>query len=385
MDSIDTASADIDRLRRTQFPVSERYIYLNHAAVAPVSTAVRRAMNRIVRDVEEHGIAHIDDWRQLYAGARRSAGRLIGAAPEHVAFLKNTTDGLIAVALGVDWRRGDSVVLAEGEFPANVYPWLNLAERGVRVVRVPRRDGRLHVEDYATAIDASTRVLTVSSVQFTTGFRSDLKALGELCRQHDILFVVDGIQSVGALRMDVRDLGVDCLAADGHKWLMGPEGCALFYVSSRALRRLRVAGLGWASVASAADFFDYDTTLHDDARRFETGTQNTAGIAGLRAAMDLFLDLGMERVEQRVLALSQRLADGLTERGYAVHSSRAPGEASGIVTFAGIEQTSAQIAAALQAATVQLTERGGTVRLAPHVYNTDEEIDRALAALPDRP
>ena len=370
---------DTETLRRTQFPVTRQWVYLNHAAVAPVSTAVQRAMASIVRDVAQNGIAHIAEWNELYAAARRSVARLVGARPEDIAFLKNTTDGLITTALGIDWRAGDSVVLAEGEFPANIYPWTNLEAHGVTVRRVPPRRGRLHVEDYAAAVDEGTRILTVSSVGFFTGQRADLAALGRLCRERDLLFVVDGIQSVGALRLDVADLGIDCLAADGHKWLMGPEGCALFYTSARARERLRVAGLGWASVRSAYDFLDDDPTLRDDARRFETGTQNTAGIAGLKAAVDLLLDIGMDTVESRILALSRRLGEGLREGGYELLAE--PGE-SGIVAFRSAAHPSGDLARRLQARRVQLTDRGGTVRLAPHVYNTEAEIDAVLEALP---
>ena len=373
---------DIEQLRRSQFPITERYIYLNHAAVAPVSVAVCEAMETIVRGAASHGIANLDRWRELYGSARRSAARLVGAHENQIAFLKNTTDGLIATALRVDWQPGDTVVIAEGEFPANVYPWLNLANLGVSIHWVREVRGTLNVEDFAAAIDSKTRVLSVSSVEFFTGFRNDLSALGALCRDRDVLFVVDGIQSVGALQIDVEALGIDCLAADGHKWLMGPEGCALFYTSARAQERLRVAALGWASVRTAYDFLDYDTELQDDARRFETGTQNTAGIAGLKAAIDLLLEIGMDTVEKRILALARRLAEGIEARGYEVLGSREPCEGSGIVTFRSNCINSAGISQALAAASVQLTDRGGTVRLSPHVYNTEAEIDSCLGALP---
>ena len=219
-------------------------------------------------------------------------------------------------------------------------------------------------------------------MELFTGFRNDLAALGQLCRERDVLFVVDGIQSVGALKIDVEALGIDYLAADGHKWLMGPEGCALFYTSSRALAQLRVAGLGWASVSTSKDFLDYDTRLHEDARRFETGTQNTAGIAGLKAAIDLLLEIGMDTVEERILGLARRLAEGVASRGYEVLGSRRPHEVSGMVAFRADTLSSADIAQALTAASVQLTERAGTIRLSPHLYNTESEIDIVLQALP---
>ena len=372
---------DLQQLRR-QFPVTDHWTYLNHAAVAPISLPVQRAMERHLRDVAEHGLAHITDWHALYVDARRSVGRLIGARSDEIAFLKNTTDGLIAVALGVQWRPGDSVVVAEREFPANVYPWLWLADKGVTIRKVPERDGRLLVEDFADAIDSHTRVLTVSSVEFFSGFRNDLAALGRLCREREILFVVDGIQSVGALQIDVEKLGIDCLAADAHKWLMGPEGCAIFFCSGRAMRYVQPAAIGWASVQTSCDFLDYDTTLHQDARRFETGTQNTVGIAGMKAAVDLLLELGMDTVEARILSLTDRLVQGLTSAGYEVLSSRQTAEKSGIVTCRRREEeSSTQIAARLHGARVMITDRGGWLRLSPHVYNTEEEIDQTLALM----
>ena len=367
---------------RAHFPITDHWIYLNHAAVAPISRPVQRAMERHLSDVADHGLAHIEAWHTNYAQTRRSAAKLLGAHSDEVAFLKNTTDGLIAVALGVSWRPGDTVVVAEREFPANVYPWLSLADRGVTIRTVPERNGRLRVEDFAAAIDSSTRVLSVSSVEFFTGFRNDLAALGQQCRDHDILFVVDGIQSVGALQLDVQALGIDCLAADAHKWLMGPEGCALFYCSRRALRHVKPAAMGWASVASSHDFLGYDTALHEDARRFETGTQNTVGIVGTKAAIDLLLEIGMEQVEERILALTQQLADGLVRNGFELLSSRAAGEASGIITCKPPQdQSSELVAQRLLEARIHTTDRGGWLRLSPHVYNTPEEMDQTLSVM----
>ncbi len=364
---------------RSRFPVTQKWVYLNHAAVAPISTDVRRAMDHHLDDVAANGLAHIAQWHQMYAATRSKVGQLIGAHSDEIAFLKNTTDGLIAVALGLDWQSGDNVVIAEREFPANVYPWLGLSDQGVSIHTVPERDGRLCIDDFAAAIDHRTRVLSVSSVEFFSGFRNDLEALGQLCRQQEVLFVVDGIQSVGALRIDVAKLGIDCLAADAHKWMMGPEGCALFFCSRRAMHHVQPAAIGWASVHSAHDFLDYDTTLQVDARRFETGTQNTVGIVGMGACVDLLLNVGMEVVEQRILDLTQQLVDGLCAGGYEVLSSRRSGEASGIVTCRKQDGTSTtEIFNCLYEAGIIITDRGGWLRLSPHVYNTEEEISQTL-------
>jgi selenocysteine lyase/cysteine desulfurase len=372
---------DLDAVRR-QMPVTRQWIYLNHAAVAPVSGPAARAMRRLIRDAELNGIVHYDHWNRLYAQARRSVAALIGAQADEVAFLKNTSDGLIAVANGVRWSVGDNVVLSARDFPANVYPWLNLRSRGVEVRLVPERDGRLPVGDFAAAVDARTRVLSASSVSFLTGFRQDLGALGQLCRSRGSLFVVDAIQSLGAFPLQVAELGIDCLAADGHKWLMGPEGCALFYCGRQALERLEVASLGWASVASAYDFLSYDTALQPDARRFETGTHTTAGIAGLKAAVEFLSAQGIPAIAARILELTDQLCAGLERKGYTVHSPRGEHERSGIVSCSGRTRSAVDLDRLLRGRRIVGSVRGDWLRLSPHFYNTAEEIEQVLSALP---
>jgi selenocysteine lyase/cysteine desulfurase len=372
---------DLQAIRR-QLPVTRQWIYLNHAAVAPLCRPAAEGMRRLVRDAEENGTANYEAWNQLYADARQSVAALIDSHPDEIAFLKNTTDGLIAVASGTAWSGGDNVVLAEREFPANVYPWLNLQSRGVEVRWVPERDGRLSVDDFAAAVDGRTRVVSVSSVEFLSGFRNDLAGLSALCRERDVLFVVDAIQSLGALPLQVAELGIDCLAADGHKWLMGPEGCALLYCSRRVLDRLGVTSLGWASVASAHDFLDYGLALQPDARRFETGTQNTVGIAGLKGAVDFLLAQGISAVGERILALTDQLCAGLERHGYVLLSSRREGEKSGIVSFSSPRHAAVQLCRSLRERRIIGSVRGDWLRLSPHFYNTAEEIDQVLQVLP---
>lgn len=371
---------DLEDIRR-ELPVTKDWIYLNHAAVAPLCRPAAKAMRRLVRDAEENGMVNYDQWNQLYARARRSIATLIGSRSDEIAFFKNTSDGIIAVANGVGWRPGDNVVLANREFPANVYPWLNLQDRGVEIRWVEEKDGRLSVDDFAAAMDQRTRVLTVSSVEFFSGFRNDLSALSELCHQRDVLFVVDAIQSLGALNLDVDALGIDVLAADGHKWLLAPEGCALFFCSRRTLPRLKVSGLGWSGVETAYDFLNYDTTLYPDARRFETGTQNTVGIAGLKGAIDFLLEQGIPAIEQRIIALSDQICEGLRAGGYDILSSRTAEEKSGIVTFSHPQHSAEELYQRLRQQRIITAVRGGRLRFSPHFYNTADEIDQALEVL----
>jgi cysteine desulfurase / selenocysteine lyase len=373
---------NLDELR-SEFPVTQEWIYLNHAAVAPLCRPAAKAMRRIVRDVEHGGIAHISEWSSLYAKTRRSAANLLGCRADEIALLKNTTEGIITVANGIRWRRGDNAILAAGQFPANVYPWLNLESQGVEIRQVPcREDGQYHPEDFAAAMDTNTRVLSLSSVDFFSGSRCDLPTLGALCRSHDVFFFVDAIQSLGAFPIDVKEAGIDFVAADAHKWLVGPEGAAIFYCDRRALNKLEVRSLGWSSVASAYEFHNYERELHPDARRFECGTLNTAGIAAIKASIDFLLDVGIEAISQRITDNCRYLSDSLRTKGYRIIGPSDEKHRAGIVTVNHPDHACEPLAQHLQDHRVLTTVRGGHLRFSPHFYNTFEELDLALALLP---
>lgn len=366
---------------RAEFPVTQRWIYLNHAAVSPLCRPAAQAMRRSLRDVEENGMAYSEHWSDLYKRARRLSAQLIGAHPSEIALLKNTSEGLITAAQGIRWHRGDQVLLAKGEFPSNVYPWLSLESQGVDVVWIEEREGRLWPEDFIRATTSQTRVLSISSVEFFSGQRNDIEMLGAFCKERDILFVVDAIQSLGAFPMDVASSHIDLLCADAHKWLLGPEGSALFYCSRKAMRTIQPTGLGWASVESAFDFLNYDMSLQPDARRYENGTLNTAGIAGMTGAIDFLLSQNIHAISQRILCLTHKLREGLIERGYIVRNSPLSEDQSGIVTFRHPQISALQIVDKLRSRDIISSERGDHIRLSPHFYNTEEEIDLTLDAL----
>ncbi len=369
---------------RGLFPVTERWTYLDHAAVSPISRPVHEAMERHLRDVLTEGATNSGRWDHMIARARRSASRLLGCRPGEVAFLKNTSEGINLVARGLDWRPGDNVVSAEGEFPANIYPWMALAEQGVELRLVPEREGRIRFRDVRDRMDSRTRVLALSFVEFLSGFRHDVPRLGELCRKRGVLFSLDAIQGLGALRLAVTEAGVDFASADGHKWLLGPEGIALFYCRHKRLELLKTASVGWASVQNASDYLPYDLTLRPEAARFERGTTNTVGIVGMGAATDLLLSLGVDRVERRIKGLTDRLCRGLERLGAEMLSSRRRGEWSGIVTFRLKEARQGKVAEGLLKRGIVLSHRLGWLRVSPHCYNTDEDIDRLLGQLRGR-
>lgn len=369
---------------RNQFPVTETYIYMNHAGVAPLSRRVREAMAGFIEDATVNGAVNAEEWAETAEVCRSAAAQLINAEPTEIAFMKNTTQGILIAANGIDWQEGDNVVTTAVEFPANVYPWWRLKERyGVQTRMVPERDGRISIEDIAAAIDTRTRALTISHVEFASGFRNDIQVLGELCREHNIWFIVDAIQSLGAIEVDVKSCNVDILAADGHKWLLAPEGAAIFYCADEKREQLINTNIGWASVVNPRDFLDYDLTQKPDATRFEEGSYNSVGLYGLNAAIGLLLDIGIPTIETHILELTAGLIAGLETKGYRVITPKKDLERAGIVIFESAQHTPAEIYEMLHAENIITAERGSGVRVSPHFYNTTSEVERLLEVLPD--
>ena len=368
----------------SEFPVTETYIYMNHAGVAPLSRRVREAMAGFIEDATVNGAVNAEDWAETAEVCRGAAAQLINADTTEIAFMKNTTQGILIAANGIDWQAGDNVVTTAVEFPANVYPWWSLKERyGVETRMVPERDGCIYIENIASAIDTRTRALTISHVEFASGFRNDIQALGELCREHEIWFIVDAIQSLGAIEVDVKSCNVDILAADGHKWLLAPEGAAIFYCADERREQLINTNIGWASVINPRDFLDYDLTQKPDATRFEEGSYNSVGVYGLKASIDLLLDIGIPAIETRILELTAGLIVGLEAKGYRVITPKEDSERAGIVIFESEQYTPAEIYEMLYAENIITAERGSGVRVSPHFYNTASEVERLLEVLPD--
>ena len=369
---------------RTEFPVTHNYVYMNHAGVAPISRPVRDAMIDFVNDATDNGAVNVESWIETAEKCRNVAAKLINADAYEIAFMKNTTQGILIAANGIDWSPGDNVVTTAVEFPANVYPWWSLKERyGVETRMVPELDGRIHLNDIAESIDERTRAVTISHVEFASGFRNDIKAIGEICRERDIWFVVDAIQSVGVIEVDVQSCHIDILAADGHKWLLAPEGAAIFYCTKEKLDRLINTNIGWASVINPREFLDYNLTLKPDATRFEEGSYNSIGLYGLHAAINLLLEVGISTIEKRVLELTSELISGLEDKGYYVTTPKDDYERAGIVIFETNRHTPTEIVELLQDNNIITAERGTGVRVSPHFYNTKSEIKQLLEILPD--
>ncbi len=366
---------------RSHFPVASHWAFLDHAAVAPLPDVAVAALRDYGDSLAANGIAAVREWVHRLRDVRDLGRRLINApGADDVFFVPSTTHGIAVVAEGFPWQPGDNVVLPADEYPANQYAWLNLAARGVEARRVPTRAGRVLVDDLRAAMDARTRVLAVSAVQFATGFRADLDTLGELCRGRGVFFFVDAIQALGAFPIDVERTPIDALAADGHKWMLGPEGAGIGYVRREWVDRLHPIGVGAFSVTRPLEFSTIDFTLKPHAGRWEGGAQNVPGLTALGASLDLLLNAGILELERRVLALTDYTCERAAGAGWEVYSSRRPGEASGIVSLTVPGVPAEAVVAACRAAGVVVNARAGRVRLSPHGYNNEGEIDRFVAA-----
>ena len=369
-----------------EFPILRRMVFFNHAGVAPISGRTAAALRRYAELAEQQAYVN-SGWYGRTNEVKQLAATLINArGRDEIAFVPNTTTGLALVANGLDWRQGDQVIITNVEYPANRYPWEDLVRRrGVDLVEAQEQpDGRISVQDIVRAIDKHTRVVSVSHVQYASGYRIDLRPIAEAIHRVGGYLCVDAIQSVGVLPVDVQAMGVDFLSADGHKWMLGPEGCGIFYCRRELIERLHPTVAGWMCMVDASNYSDYRFELLPDARRFEPGSYNIPGIMALGASLELLLDVGLDTVWSRVEALTARLCDGLTRKGYRVFSPRGDGERSGIVAFEHADASQhRRIVSELEKQNILIVQREGRLRASPHFYNTEEQMGRLVDALPE--
>jgi selenocysteine lyase/cysteine desulfurase len=353
---------------------------LNHAAVAPLPERARQAMCWLADDAARYGSLHYDRWLGAYEGVRMATARLIGAHRDEIALVKNTSEGILTVALGLQWKAGDKIVAFHEEFPANYYIWKKLeASHGVRVEWLSCTAALDEIDRACSG----ARLLAISFVQYLSGYRADLAGIGAICRDHKTFFFVDAIQGLGAFPIDVDGMGIDALAADGHKWLLGPEGAGILYISRNWLDQIEPVEFGWTNVAGYTDYSSRDMALRPDAGRYECGTLNTSGCFGLRASLEMLLEAGVERVGAHVQALVDRIDAGVRERGWEVLGTRTPGSGAGIICIRKPGVDSRWVHSRLREQGFITAPRQGWVRLSPHFYISPDDIERLLAALPE--
>lgn len=368
---------------RKEFPVCRNLVYLNHAGVSPASTRVREAVNQWLDEHVEQAVLAEPGWLDTGEACRERFAKLIGASADEIAFVRNTSNGLALVAEGIDWKEGDRVAVAtELEYPSNVYVWQHLADRGVVVDTVSAPEGTVTAEAVEAVLQPRTRLVAVSSAQYSTGAVTDLESIGALCRKHGLLFCVDGIQTVGALPTDVKKMGAHFLSADSHKWLLGLHGIGALYVSKEIIDQVRPVLVGWKSTIDGWNFDRAQFDLLPDARKFEEGSQPFAMITGFHAALELIEEIGISTISRHINGLIEHLARGLTDLGAEVFPS--PAERHHILTFNHPKLDGAELLKKMSKQNFVFSRRRGRLRVSPHLYNTIEEMDRFLSAVKDR-
>jgi selenocysteine lyase/cysteine desulfurase len=381
---------EVVELRR-EFPALARLAYFTTNGMGILPRRSADALGERIRALSESGIASaIFENPPLLARARGAAARLLGCDPEELAFCRNTSEGVLWAASSFPFQPGDEVLVPQGEYPANVLPWMAQESRGVATRLLSQTERRITPQMVAAAWSPQTRVLAVSFVQYDSGFRADLRGLAQVVHERGGLLFCDAIQGLGALRLDVREAGVDLLAAGTQKWLLGLQGLGLFYCSRDAFQRLAPTHVASGSLIDDRDPPDpqapYDRNWVAETRRFEEGTRNYLGMAALCESLALIEELGIERIEGRIQELTEYLVSEVEKRGYRVESPRGPGEWSGIVLFAPPQPgpDARDLVASMHRRGIAINAREGCIHVGVHFYNTRGEIDRVLAALDGR-
>ncbi len=380
---------------RAEMPVTAKWAYLDHAAVAPLSGPAARAIERWTQAAVTEGDTVWLEWEKQVEATRRHAATLIGAHKDEIALMPSTTAGINLVAEGLDWQRGDNVVVLADEFPSNLYPWMQQASRGVETRLLPTDVGRVDLDALREKCDDRTRVVSVSWVGYDSGYRQNLSAIADIAhacganRGRGAWFFLDAIQGLGVYPLDVTQTPIDFLAADGHKWLLGPEGAGIAYIRRERLEELRPLGIGWNSVVGCHNFGKIDLTLKPSAGRYEGGSANMPGMHALGASLELLMRQPIAHLEAALLDVTDYLCERLHSIGTEVASHRTAEPTghdprSGIVVATPQGVTPETARDRCYAAGVAVSCRGGRLRMSPHAYTSHGEVDRLVDAIAGR-
>ena len=374
-------SQELSEIRKLFPYLQKEWIYFNHAAISPLSSRVSKRVSGHIQRRSAEEVATFNHDIPAIEATRKRLQHLINAESEdRIAFLQNTSQALNIVARGLAWNPGDHIIVNDLEFPSNVYPYLNLESKGVVVDQVSHQGGRITPEMIEEYITDRTRMVAISAVQFLSGYKADLQHIGQICKKHNLWFVVDAIQALGASKVDVQQMNIDALASGSHKWLMAPQGLGMLYLTDKLQNHLVEHDLGWLSVEDPWQLFTHNQAMDSTARRFELGTPNTLGVHGLHATLDLFSELGNERIYRRVSYLSGLLLEKMdSTTNLSRFSPKEESERAGIVTYHLPSDTDLDtLIPGLKDHQLHVAVRNGKLRLAPHFYNTEQEIERAV-------
>lgn len=370
---------ELDQFREL-FPITKTHTFLNHASESPKSTRQVELVNEFLKDAL-YGDLYEDKWIVHMNAVRRMAANLIHADPEEIAFVNNVSTGAMLIANGLNWRSGENMVTSYNQFPANVYPWLNLQDRGINV-RTPVLPRNEHAYDVLfSSVDANTRLLALSYVEFDSGFRYDLERIGTFCQERRILFFVDAVQGLGVFPVDVQAAHIGFLATSGHKWLLGPSGQGFLYINKEVRPQLYVLPISWLSMEHPFDFYNYSQPRKNSAQAFEGGTSNLMGIVALGSGLSIIEQAGMANITQQVRRLCDQLIAGLSTKGYQVEVAKEAAQRSAIISFRHPKIAAERIQAQLLQRNIIVSLRNGHVRVSPHFYNNDKDINALLNVL----
>lgn len=366
---------------RSNFPYLETgRIYFNHASTGPISKSVREKLNEIITEKSESEIDGFKKFLQASAETKNLLGEMIGAENDRIAFVDNTSNGINILAQGLKWKRGERILLNDLEFPANVYPFLNLQKDGVEVDIVKSKNGIVSAEDIIENIKPETKLISISQVQFLTGYRVDLEKLGRVCKEKEIILSVDAIQGLGAVKLDIKKQNIDFISCGSQKWLLGLQGFGFIYISEELQKRISPRYVGWISVHDAWNLLDYNLKLKSNAECFQGGTINTLGVFALNTSLKFFREYGFDFIEENVTANSAYLIEKLENMGLEPVLKGIPkSNTAGIVSFKSAE--SEKLFTGLAVEDINCAVREGMIRFSPHFYNVKEEIDKVIDIL----
>ncbi|MDH7604535.1 MAG: aminotransferase class V-fold PLP-dependent enzyme [Melioribacter sp.] len=366
---------------RKLFPhLKTEQIYFNHASLGPWCDLALKRINEYALQRSGEKIENYEYFLKWNLSAKEKLGKLIGTTPDRIAWIDNVSNGLNLLAQGLKWNSGDKIILNDIEFPSNVYPFMNLKKHGVEIEFIKNRNGIVDIEDIEKAITPKTKLISISYVQFLTGYRANIDAIGELCKKHNIIFCVDAIQAAGVVQIDVQKSKIDFLAGGTQKWLMSSQGLSYIFITEELQEQIEQKYVGWISVENAWNLLDYNLKLRKNADRFQTGTINALGVAIFDAVLNLFIEFGMENIESCILDNTNYFIEKLSELGLnPILKNVSPENRAGIITFK--HNKSKKIFDELEKQKIYCAVREGMIRFSPHFYNTKEEIDCVLENL----
>ena len=366
---------------REQFEICKHGVFLNHAAKSPTLKVMVDSVQEYLYE-SSMGNHDLSKWLEKIEITRTLAATLISTQPANIALVNNVTMGANIVANGLNLKTGDNIVVPSNQFPANVYPWLNLKNRGIEIrnPKVPRND--LQYDQLFTNVDENTCLIAISLVEYDDGFRHNVKLISDFCLEHQILLFLDAVQGLGAIQFSVQETPVDFLAVSGHKWLLGPSGQGFLYIKDDLINNMYVVTKGWLSVQNPFDFHNYQQPYLTSAKQIEGGSSNLMGTIALGSSLELLLEIGMKNIEEQINELINYLAIKLLKKGYQINSYMEKNYQSGILSFQHQAFTSSELFEELTNNHIQVSERNGSIRVSPHFYNNLDDLDAFIAVLP---